>query len=161
MRIKSLLFLLLISLMSCAEDPTQFSDEVLNDLMVTLDSEEVQFRDILNKHKGNQVVLNVWASWCRDCIVGMPDLKELQNDFPNTDFVFLSVDRNEFIWKKSIERYDLEGDHYFIPDGQKGVFGDFMNSNWIPRYLILGPEGNINLFKAKKVTDTNIRNTLL
>ena len=161
MKTKNLLLLFLIGLVSCADDPTQFTDEVLNDSMLTLDAQEIQFKDILKKHKGNQVILNVWASWCRDCIVGFPDLKVLQKDFPDTDFVFLSVDRNENIWKQSINKYGLKGDHYFIPDGQKGVFGDFMNSNWIPRYLILDPEGNIKLFKAKKVTDINIRNTLL
>ena len=161
MKAKYLLILTLIGLMSCAEDPTQFSEEILNDSMINLETNNIQFKDILNRHEGKQVVLNLWASWCRDCIVGMPDLKVLQNDFPDVDFVFLSVDRNEAIWKQSIKKYDLKGDHYFIPDGQKGVFGDFMNSNWIPRYLVLDHEGNIKLFKAKKATDINIRNALL
>ncbi len=161
MKAKNIVILFLISLMSCAEDPTQFADVVLNDSMVNLDANKIQFKDILKKHEGKQIVLNVWASWCRDCIVGMPDLKALQSDFPDADFVFLSVDRNEVIWKRSIKRYNLKGDHYFIPDGQKGVFGDFLNSNWIPRYMVLGQEGHIKLFKAKKATDTNIRNTLL
>jgi len=161
MKAKNLVLLFFISLMSCAEDPTQFAVEVLNDSFVTLDANKIQFKEILKRHEGKQVVLNVWAIWCRDCIVGMPDLKALQNDFPDTDFVFLSVDRSEDIWKRSIKRYELKGDHYFMPDGQKGVFGDFMNSNWIPRYMVLDQEGNIKLFKAKKATDTNIRNTLL
>lgn len=158
---KYLLILTLVSFMSCAEDPTQFSDVVLNDSMITMDANNIQFKDILRSHEGKLIVLNVWASWCRDCIVGMPDLKVLQNDFPDVDFVFLSVDRNVAIWKQSIKKYALKGDHYFIPDGQKGIFGDFMNSNWIPRYMVLDQEGHIKLFKAKKVTDTNIRNALL
>lgn len=161
MKAKYLVLLTLISLMSCAEDPTQFSEEVLSDSMITFDANTIPFKDILKKHKGKQIVLNVWASWCRDCIVGMPDLKALQNDFPEVVFVFLSVDRNEALWKQSIKKQELKGDHYFIPDGQKGVFGDFMNSNWIPRYMVLDHEGKIKLFKAKKATDTNIRNALL
>lgn len=33
---------------------------------------------ILEAHKGKTVVVNVWASWCKDCIVGLPNLKALQ-----------------------------------------------------------------------------------
>jgi len=154
------ILILIFSFLNCGEAPTQFSDAVLNDTFITLNGNDIQFRDILKKHEGKQTVINVWASWCKDCIVGMPDLKALQDEFSNTDFVFLSVDRNEATWKRSIKKYDLIGDHYFLPDGQKGVFGDFMNSNWIPRYMVIDKQGNIKLFKAKKANDNKLKEAL-
>jgi len=119
--------ILLFTLLNCGETPTQFSEAVLADTFIALDNEKVKFEEVLSKHKGKQIVINVWASWCRDCIVGMPDLKDLQAEFTNAEFVFLSVDRNETAWKRSLKKYNLKGDHYFLPEGQKGVFGDFLN----------------------------------
>ncbi|MBT8303968.1 MAG: TlpA family protein disulfide reductase [Bacteroidia bacterium] len=162
MKKAGILLFLFSFLYGCSfETPTSFPEEVLNDTMLQLDGSEIQFRDILRKHEGKKIVIDVWASWCKDCIVGFPKLKALQQEFPNTDFVFLSVDRNPAAWQRSLTRYDLKGDHYFIPDGQKGVFGDFMNSNWIPRYLVIDAQGNIELFKAKKADDKNLKEVLI
>ena len=154
------ILVLLFGLINCGEAPTKFSKEVLNDTFITLDGDDIQFKNVLARHQGKQVVINVWASWCKDCIVGLPDLKALQEEFKKADFVFLSVDRNEEVWKRSLKKYDLQGDHYFIPDGQKGVFGDFLNSNWIPRYMVIDKQGNIKLFKAKKATDNKLKEIL-
>ena len=157
MNFRILPFLFLILLWSCGDDPIQFSDEVLADNFIDLNGQSVTLDAILKNNKEQQVVINVWASWCKDCIVGMPDLKALQKEFSDIKFVFLSVDRNQSIWKKSIKRYLLKGDHYFIPDGQKGIFGDFLNSNWIPRYMVIDKQGKIKLFKAKKANDKNLK----
>jgi len=161
MKRSSLLLILLITLMHCAEAPTQFSEVVLNDTFIALDGSNIKFDEVLKKYEGKQFVINVWASWCKDCIVGLPDLKSLQAEFPDAEFVFLSVDRNEATWKRSLIKYDLKGGHYFLPEGQKGVFGDFLNSNWIPRYMVIDTKGNIKLFKAKKATDVKIKEALL
>ncbi len=160
MKNKGLICILLVTLISCGEAPTQFSEDVLNDSFVSLDGADVQLKEILKKYEGEQIVINVWASWCKDCILGMPDLKNLQSEFANTKFLFLSVDRNEAAWKRSLVKYDLIGGHYFLPDGQKGVFGDFLNSNWIPRYMVIDKQGNIKLFKAKKASDNKLKEAL-
>lgn len=154
------IFLFSFALFGCGEAPTEFTEEVLNDTFISLEGETTPFKDVLHKHLGKELVINVWASWCKDCILGLPNLKALQKEFPETQFVFLSVDRNEAIWKKSIARFGLKGDHYFIPDGQKGVFGDFLNSNWIPRYMVIDTQGNIKLFKAKKADDDQLKKAL-
>ncbi len=156
----SIILITFICLINCGEAPTQFPEEILNDSFVNINGNNIQLRDILKKHEGKPIVINIWASWCKDCIIGMPDLKKLQQEFPETNFVFLSVDRNEIAWKRSIKKYDLKGDHYFIPDGQKGVFGDFLNSNWIPRYMVIDKQGNIKLFKAKKASDNKLKESL-
>jgi len=164
MNLKRAIFFLVLSasLFGCSfETPTSFPDEVLNDTMFQMDGNEIQFRDILRKHEGKKMVIDVWASWCKDCIVGFPKLKALQQEFQNTEFVFLSVDRSPAAWQRSLKRYDLKGDHYFIPDGQKGVFGDFLNSNWIPRYLVVDAQGDIELFKAKRADDNKLKDVLI
>ena len=43
-----------------------------------------------------------------------------------------------------------------MKNGLNSAFGDFLNSNWIPRYLVVNENGTIDLFKAKKITDKRI-----
>ena len=92
------------SLLNCQTEPvTTFSDEALNDEFITLDESVVPFSKILEKHKGETIFIDVWASWCKDCIKSIPKLKELQNNYPNTTYVYLSLDKSINAWKKGIK----------------------------------------------------------
>ena len=143
------LLVLLLSFFSCnTETPTQFSEDALNDTFVTLDGNDITFKSILESHKGKTIVVDIWASWCGDCIKGMPKVKEIQETYKDAVFVFLSLDRSQEAWKKGIKRYHVEGEHYFMPSGKDCAFADFVKISWIPRYMVINKEGNIELFKA-------------
>ena len=86
-------------------------------------------------------------------IVGFPDLKQVQLDFPEVDYVFLSADKTEKSWKDGIEKYNLEGDHYWITDGMKGNFGKSINLDWIPRYILIDKTGTVAKYKAIEAND--------
>ncbi len=153
---KKLILLIAIVFLSCGEDPTQFSNEALQETFTNFDQEEVTFQYILDKHKGKKILIDIWASWCKDCVVNFPNLKKLQKENPEIAYVFLSLDRSEKSWKKGVDRYQLKGDHYFMKEGKKASFGDFLNLWWIPRYVVVSESGEITLFKATKITDKNI-----
>ncbi len=137
-----------------------FQEEALADVFLTESSEEIAFSEVLKKYKGKTILIDVWATWCRDCIKGMPKVKALQETNAAVVFLFLSLDRDTATWKKGIARYKLEGEHYFVSSGWKGAFGSSINLDWIPRYMIVNPEGEISLYKAIKADDENIKNTL-
>lgn len=101
-------------------------------------------------------MINIWASWCKDCIVGFPTFKELQSQHPEVAYVFISTDNTFRSWKKAIAKYGLKGNHYYMGKGMNSDFGDFLNSNWIPRYLVVNENGFVDLFKAKRITDSRI-----
>ena len=154
---KIFILLAFIIFVSCSEDPKKFSEKALLDMVITQDGTKLTFREILYKHKGEKILIDVWASWCKDCIVGFPKLKEVQNQFPNVKYVFLSVDRSNPSWKRAIKKYNLIGDHYNFPKGQnKGDFVNFINLGWIPRYMVVDEKGEISLFKATKITDKDL-----
>ena len=155
---KKSIFIVLIAFLalSCGEPPLQFSNEALAEEVIDLGGNTLTLSDVLDKYKGKKVLIDVWASWCGDCIQGMPKVKELQAEYNDVSFLFLSVDRGDVAWKRGIQRYNVVGDHYFLPKGQKGAFGDFLNSNWIPRYMVIDKDGSIKLYKAKKATDERI-----
>ncbi len=145
-----LLFIAVTAMLSCTskQEDNEFSKQALNEKLVGLDDKAISFNEILKRHEGSTIVIDVWASWCPDCIKGFPSLAELQKQFPDVDYVFLSADKTQQTWKESIEKYNLQGDHYFITDGMKGNFGKAITLDWIPRYIVVDKTGKIALFKA-------------
>lgn len=142
------------------QDDKAFRKEALENQMITLDGSSVAFKDILKKYKGKTVVIDVWASWCSDCIKGMPKVKALQTQFPQATYLFLSMDKTQENWKKGIEKYEVNGEHYMATDGMKGIFGKSIDLNWIPRYMVVDKKGKIALFRAIEADDTKLIETL-
>jgi len=155
---KKIIYLVLcIAFLSCnKQEPIQFTEEALSDTFVDLKGSSKSLKSILDNHKGTPILIEIWASWCGDCIKGMPKLKALQNEFKDVAYVFLSLDREEEAWKKGIEKYNLQGEHYFMDNGKKGGFADFVNIDWIPRYMVVDANGNIKVFKAVEADDSRI-----
>ena len=158
---KKTLFLILIGLgtiLSCSKKPVEFDEKALNSVSYDLNDNEVTFKDILAKHKGKKIFIDIWASWCHDCIASIPEVKELRK---NTDpekvvFVYLSVDKELLKWKKAVVKYELEGDHYYQKEGWKSDFNNFIELDWIPRYVVVDEQGAIILFKSIEANDENL-----
>ena len=154
-------FIAAFFMISCSNaQKDRFSDAALNEKLQSLDGTNVSFSEILNKHKGKPVVIEVWASWCSDCIKAMPKLKDTQAAFPDVDYVFISMDKTSDKWKEGIEKYSLRGDHYLAPDGMKGAFGSAISLNWIPRYIVVDKDGNPALYNAIETDFDKIHETL-
>ena len=152
---------MLIGVLGCSQEtPTKFSEAALNDAFISLEGESVAFKDILNAHEGKAMVIDIWASWCGDCIKGMPKVKALQKGYPDAVYIFLSLDRGEDAWKRGIKKYDVQGEHYYLPNGKKSAFGDFVSIDWIPRYMVVDANGNIKLFKAVEADNNQITEAL-
>mgnify|MGYP000737133665 CR=1 FL=1 len=158
MRSLVFLFLFVVSAAcSTAQDKTQFSEKALADTMVSLQGEKLSFSSIINKYKGKKVVIDIWASWCGDCVGGMPQVKKLQKDSSDdVVYLFLSLDKNVDAWKRGIKKYNVQGEHYFVPSGWKGDFNKSIDLDWIPRYIVVDRTGKIELFKATKATSKKL-----
>ena len=159
-KILSILSLFLLNISCSNAQMTTFTPTALSDKLISRDGSEINLNRILLSHKGKTVVIEVWASWCSDCVKNMPNIKQLQETHTNADFVFLSCDKSMDAWAKGIEKHELKGDHYLIPDGMKGTFAKAIDLNWIPRYIIVDKTGKIALYNAIE-TDFEKINTLL
>jgi len=159
---KQLVILLIaFATFSCTKaQKTNFSKEALSQKLLAVDDSQVAFQDILNKYKGKTLVIEVWASWCGDCIKAMPKLKELQANNPDVSYLFLSADKTADKWKNGIEKHELKGDHFMMTDGMKGVFGKAIDLDWIPRYIIVDKTGKIVLYRAIETDFDKIDETL-
>ncbi|WP_158838164.1 TlpA family protein disulfide reductase [Polaribacter sp. L3A8] len=155
---KIYILVLLTIFVSCnSEKPTEFSEKALNEKVYNLNDEVATFKEVIVQHKGKKILIDVWASWCRDCIAGMPKVKALQKEFPEVVYLFLSVDEKKGSWKRGVERYNVIGEHYNLPKGmKKGDLVDFLNVSWIPRYVVVDENGGISLFNATDAADKDV-----
>lgn len=152
---------LLISTLGCAQkEETTFKKEGLKNVMITKENQPITFTEILKKYKGKTIVIDVWASWCSDCIKGMPKVKILQEKYPDATYLFISMDKTYEAWLKGIDKYEVKGEHYLTPDGMKGVFGKSINLDWIPRYMVVDKTGKIALYKVIEADDEKLIKTL-
>lgn len=141
-------------------EDNKFQSITLNKEFDDVSGNKISFQNILEKHKGSPIVIDVWASWCPDCIKGFPELKNLQQKYPKAAYVFLSLDKTKDKWTEAIKKYDLKGDHYYLNEKMKDEFGQSIQLDWIPRYIVVDAQGNIALRKAIVANDTLLIKTL-
>ncbi len=154
-----LLPIVLFSMVSCSQpQDTAFTEAALNSKMTTTEGQEITFKDILKQYKGKTVVIDVWASWCPDCAKGMPKVHDLQKQFPDVGYLFLSYDRVDDAWKKGIEKYELQqyGNYHVGKSMKEGDFARDIKLDWIPRYMVVDKNGKIALFKAIEADDEKL-----
>jgi thiol-disulfide isomerase/thioredoxin len=158
---KILILLFAVVSFSCSQaQKSSFSKEALSETVLSTDGKQVAFKDILKSHKGKTLVIEVWASWCGDCVKAMPKIKELQANNPNVAYVFISMDKTADKWKEGITKHDLKGDHFMANDQMKGVFGKAIDLDWIPRYIIIDKTGKIVIYRAIETDFEKINATL-
>lgn len=95
--------------------------------------------------RGKYVYIDVWATWCRPCIVEIPHLHKLEEKFKGKDihFVSISIDKENVKdkWKKMIKDKEMGGIQLFAP--QNDSFIKEFKINSIPRFILIDPKGNI------------------
>ena len=103
---KIVALIMALTLFSCSNaQKSSFSKEALSETLLATDGSQIAFQDILKKQEGKIVVLEIWASWCGDCVKAMPKIKELQAKNPDVSFLFISMDKTADKWKKGIENF--------------------------------------------------------
>jgi hypothetical protein len=70
------------------------------------------------------------------------------------------VDKNFNSWQRGIEKYQVKGEHYFVTNGWDSDFNQSIDLDWIPRYIVVGTDGKIQLFKATKASDKKLEKVI-
>jgi thiol-disulfide isomerase/thioredoxin len=154
------LLLAIVSFACSNAQKKEFSKEALSEKLTTIEGSEMTFGEILEKFKGKSLVIEVWASWCGDCVKSMPKTKELQASNPEVNYVFISMDKTTERWKEAIEKHEIIGNHFFVNDGMKGALGKALDVDWIPRYIVIDKNGKIVLYRAIETDFEKINNVL-
>ena len=109
----------------------------------------------LSELKGNYVLLDFWASWCKPCRVENPNLVKAYEKYGNQDFEIyqVSLDRKRQDWLEAIEKDNL--DWYHVSDLE------FWNSSAAQTYNIRSIPANYLLNKNGEIIDKDLRGDAL
>jgi len=113
----------------------------------------------LSEHRGEVVVVNVWATWCPPCRVEMPgfvDLKEEMKD-DGVQFVGISVDRGE---EKLVREFASEYDINFPTLHQPQIAARYFPGNSVPRTYVIDGDGYIRFTHTGIIMPSSLRNTI-
>lgn len=122
----------------------QSDSKGINFLYKGIDGNMVNISDF----KGKVVYIDFWASWCGPCRVQFPYSHSLQERFTekqkkNIVFLYLSIDANEERWKSAVNSNKLKGEQGISPGNWNSEAVKKFGISGIPRYMIIGKDGEI------------------
>jgi len=100
----------------------------------------------LNSLKGNIVLLDFWASWCRPCRAENPNVVKLYNKYKNKGFTIysFSLDNNAQNWKTAIQQDGLTWpNHVSDLKGWNSAGSALYNVSSIPQTFLIGRDGKL------------------
>jgi peroxiredoxin len=96
----------------------------------------------LGDFKGKVVFLDFWATWCPPCILSLPEVEKLVDDYKSkqVEIISLSLDTNEEIVRKFMQAHKITSHVAVALDS--GVEMRY-NVNGIPAFFIIDKEGMV------------------
>lgn len=102
----------------------------------------------LSSLRGQYVIVDFWASWCKPCRAGMPAMKELYKKYhpKGLEIIGVSDDTDHNAWKKAIEQDQTPWIHVvdeFPIENRPARVGLLYGVHYIPSYFLLDKEGKV------------------
>lgn len=115
----------------------------------------------LSDYKGKVVYIDVWATWCGPCRQEIPHMIKLEKEFEkNEDLVFMSVSvdalKDYTKWKDMIKENEMKGIQLFSGNKSNEILDNYKISG-IPRFILVGKDGNIIEINAPRPSSAEIR----
>lgn len=135
------------SFLYAARNILALAQNSVNDLVVRdVNNNRMNFTDVLQRHKGKIIYIDLWASWCAPCVSLMPASHALREKYIHKDvvFLYLALNDREQEWRKAIKEYQLENaENYFIENGKDSKFLASLAMKGIPWFLLYDKTGTL------------------
>ena len=102
----------------------------------------------LSKLRGRYVVLDFWASWCRDCRKDAPVMVDMWKRFGprGVEFVGVSFDTDKAAWRKALEQYGIGYTQVSeLKAWKETAISAAYGVKWIPSMVLIDPDGKVVL----------------
>lgn len=122
----------------------------------TLDGGRFRLAD----HRGEVVVMNVWASWCSPCRAEAPGLAEVSAQYADRGVQFVGIDtRDSTATAQSfVTKFGLDYPSIVDPDGRVQLaFGGTLPPQAIPSTLVIDREGRVAARALGRVDAATLR----
>lgn len=96
----------------------------------------------LNDFKGKIILLDFWSCGCGPCIMSIPELKELSEEYKDNLHVISISEDNEKKWKQASERHAITWNNWNDLQGNNGIFRKY-DVRGIPFYVVISSDGKV------------------
>lgn len=121
-------------------------------------------KNSLSDYRGKYVYIDLWATWCKPCIVQFPMLKKLEEQYRGKNITFISIGTDDDktakswkkakkLWKDAVKKYELKGVQLFAGETQ---FAKDYAVGTIPRFILIDPNGLIVDSNAPRPSDPKL-----
>lgn len=118
----------------------------------------------LSDLKGKYVYVDIWATWCAPCRQEIPYLQKIEKKYEDKKiaFVSISIDQKSDYekWKTFVTTKQLGGVQLFADNDWNSEFMVKYGVTSIPRFILLGPDGNIVNSNAQRPSDPALQDKL-
>lgn len=155
MALKNYIYLLLLSCILACQQPNK-PQATISALEIPVDtsklaslSEFKEFEDLMASEKGNVVLVNIWATWCKPCVHEMPMLEKLHQNYNGKGIKIVTLSIDEVAKADSLvipfwEEKNFSMDNYLIAHQDPGAFVNKIDPLWIgllPTSFIFDADG--------------------
>jgi thiol-disulfide isomerase/thioredoxin len=102
------------------------------------------FEAIIQKYRGNVVLVDFWATWCGPCMSAMEEIKPLKEELAGKKVSFVYITNHtspENTWKNKIP--DIKGEHYRVTPDEWNYLNSKFGIKGIPFYVIVDQNGSV------------------
>lgn len=142
-----------------SEAKKEFSGQALQAALEATTGKKMTLQEMMSMYPNKLIYLDFWATWCKPCLMEMPDSEKLTQEFKNDsiEFVYLSIDTDKQKWLKKTATLPSGNNahHYRISDGPG--FVKEMEMQGVPQYILIGKNGQIISSNAPRPRSTEIR----
>jgi len=118
----------------------------------------------LSDLKGKYVYIDVWATWCGPCRQEIPYLQKIEEKYEGKNIVFVSISidvkKDYEKWKKLVTDKNLGGIQLLADNDWNSEFVVKYGITGIPRFILIGPDGNIVNSDAERPSDSLLQEKL-
>lgn len=111
----------------------------------------------LADYKGKLVFIDIWATWCGPCLAQIPFMKILEEKYKNEPIEFVSIsldtEKDKEKWRNMVKEKQMGGDHLYA--GTTSDFAMDYKVNFIPRFILISPDGNILMDNTPQVMNAD------